>query len=66
MEISFPGWRGMSCNYVVTLLAKDWEQERAGCFLAKAEAQGLRLKTEKPRPLDGSDLWMQRVWAASA
>lgn len=55
----------MSCNYVITLLAKDWDQEHAQGFMAKAEAQGLTLKTNKVQMLEGSNLWMQRTCAAS-
>jgi phosphoserine phosphatase len=56
----------MSCNYVLTLLATAWDRERAAGFLAEAEAQGLTLKIDEAKPLEGSGVWMQRVWAASA
>jgi phosphoserine phosphatase len=56
----------MSCNYVLTLLATEWDRERAAGFLAKAEAQGLTLKIDEAKPLEGSGVWMQRAWAASA
>ena len=55
----------MSCNYVITLLAKDWEQERAQAFLSQAESRGLTTTADAPRPLDGTNLWMQRAWAVS-
>lgn len=56
----------MSCNYVLTLLAKDWNQERAAGFLAEAQAQGLALKTETAQQLKSSSVWMQRTWVVAA
>jgi phosphoserine phosphatase SerB len=50
---------------VLTLLAKAWNQERAQAFLTNAESQGLSLQADTARPLESTDLWMQRVWARS-
>jgi hypothetical protein len=50
-----------STNYVLTLLAKAWNQERAQAFLTNAESQGLSLQADTARPLESTDLWMQRV-----
>jgi phosphoserine phosphatase len=55
----------MPRNYVLTLLAKAWNQERALAVLTSAESQGLTLQTEEARPLEGAGLWMQRAWAGS-
>ncbi len=55
----------MSTSYVVTLLAKDWNQQRALSFLTSAQSQGLSLQAGEAGPLDGASLWMQRVWAGS-
>ena len=52
-------------NYVITLLAKVWNQERALSVLKSAESQGLTLKTDEARPLEGTSVWMQRTWAES-
>jgi phosphoserine phosphatase len=52
-------------NYVITLLAKVWNPERALAVLTSAESQGLTLKAEKALPLEGAGLWMQRTWAGS-
>jgi phosphoserine phosphatase len=55
----------MSTNYVLTLLAKAWDQERVQALLRSAAAQGLAVKADEARPLEGSSLWMQRAWASS-
>ena len=55
----------MSSNYVLTLLAKAWNQERAQDFLTHAESQGLLLKTDAARLVAGADIWMQRAMASS-
>ncbi|HVJ06188.1 MAG TPA: phosphoserine phosphatase SerB [Candidatus Saccharimonadales bacterium] len=55
----------MSTSYVLTLLAKDWNQQRAQSFLTSAQAQGLSFRADEAGPLDGASLWMQRVWAGS-
>jgi phosphoserine phosphatase len=55
----------MSSNYVLTLLAKSWNQQSAQAFLADAESHGLDLKTDTAHQLDGSPIWMQRAWARS-
>jgi phosphoserine phosphatase len=56
---------GMSRNYVMTLLAKTWNEESARGFLTSAESLGLSLKVDAANPLPGTNLWMQRAWAAS-
>ncbi len=66
MESLSEAAQGTSCNYVLTLLATEWDRGRAAGFLAKAEAQGLRLKIGEAKSLEGSGVWMQRAWAASA
>jgi phosphoserine phosphatase len=55
----------MSRNYVITLLAKTWNQERARAFLTCAESQGLSLKVDAAHLLQGTSLWMQRAWVLS-
>jgi len=55
----------MPNQYLLTLLAKAWDTDRALAFLAAAESQGLTLKAEEARPLAGTGVWMQRAWASS-
>jgi phosphoserine phosphatase len=59
----------MATQYVLTLLAKAWDRQRAQAFLKAAESQGLSLATEladeAARPLPQSGVWMQRAWAGS-
>jgi phosphoserine phosphatase len=55
----------MSTNYVLTLLSKDWNPQRAKSFIKTAQFQGLLLRADEASPLDGADLWMQRLWAGS-
>jgi phosphoserine phosphatase len=55
----------MSFDYVVTLLAKSWNGERADSFLAQARSHGLALQVGQPIRLEGTSVWMQRAQAAS-
>ena len=52
-------------NYVITVLANVWSQERGLSVLKSAESQGFTVKTEEARPLEGTRVWMQRAWAGS-
>jgi phosphoserine phosphatase len=53
----------MAKNYVLTLLAKAWNQECAKAVLTSAESLGLRLKVDEVRRVEGAELWQQRAWA---
>jgi phosphoserine phosphatase len=55
----------MSVDYVLTLLAKTWNLERAQAFLTIAESQHLSIHADAARLLDATSLWMQRAWATS-